>query len=100
MTQIQPNSPTRCLILTTKIITANPRTGLLEKPIENHAIEVSVPNGRILCVRPSNEEDFAMMNAEGSNSIRVIDLRGKTVLPGFIDTHVHCEEEIYCSRRF
>jgi len=87
MTQIE-NTPTfggSFKILTSQIITADPTTGLLRKPfLKDHTINVSRKSGRILSVNPITSDDLEL-------ATDTIDLRGKTVLPGFIDTHVHCE---------
>lgn len=48
------------------------------------AQEVAIKDGRILAV---GEEDD--LKALVSNSTEVIDLGGKTILPGFIDAHLH-----------
>jgi len=54
-------------------------------------------NGRILDVRPTNDEDLAALARSnptrqcGEPKADVLDLRGLTILPGFIDTHVHCK---------
>jgi predicted amidohydrolase YtcJ len=66
-------------------------------------IVVLKSNGRILDVRPTNDEDLAAV-ARSNQSVGcdeskadVLDLRGLTVLPGFIDTHVHCMYETFTS---
>lgn len=94
MTRNDPNSPSNLdvatvKILTGRIITANPTTGLLQEPfLENHTITVSQKTGRILTVAPTSDEDVQSLETLDAHTI---DLREKTVLPGLIDTHVHCE---------
>jgi cytosine/adenosine deaminase-related metal-dependent hydrolase len=93
MTQMQTARPSRYVLLTGQIITVNPKTGLLVQPfLKDHVIVVSVATGRIICVRPSVPDDFVTQDVnQDEHTTRTIDLREKTVLPGFIDTHVHCE---------
>ena len=52
--------------------------------LENQAITVSSRTGLIEDIRPLSTDD------DGSKP-GVVDLRGLTVLPGFVDTHVHCK---------
>jgi N-acyl-D-aspartate/D-glutamate deacylase len=86
-------------ILTSKLFQVG-RTGeTLDNPWMRDAILVLLKsNGRILDVRPTNDEDLAAL-ASSDPSVRdeskadVLDLRGLTILPGFIDTHVHCKCE-------
>lgn len=73
-------SPSSLRLLTSKIVTADPSSGVLNT-LENKTIHVSASTGRILSIEDSSEDDLHFSDA--------IDLRGKTVLPGFIDTHVH-----------
>ena len=54
-------------------------------------------NGRIMDVCPTDGEDLPAL-ASSDPSVKcdefkadVLDLRGLTILPGFIDTHVHCK---------
>jgi len=76
-------------LLAGRIITASPITGILRKPfLADHTILISRKTGRILSVTPTTDSDTREAASPDSS---VIDLRGKTVLPGFIDTHVHCE---------
>ena len=62
------------------------------------AIEVDSRAGLIVQIRPIDQKDiqalqserfFASKAKEGTNNI--IDLRNQTILPGFVDVHVHCE---------
>ena len=84
-------------ILTSKFFQLGRDGETLENPWTRDAtIVILKSNGRILDVRPSNDEDLAAL--AGSNprvgcdesKADVLDLRGLTILPGFIDTHVHC----------
>jgi imidazolonepropionase-like amidohydrolase len=45
-------------------------------------MDVSLVNGRIQAVRPAGEGDAA-------GAVRVIDVRGKFIVPGYIDMHTH-----------
>jgi predicted amidohydrolase YtcJ len=65
------------VLLNGKIVTVNPSGTVAEA--------VAVRGGRFLKVGSSEE----IRRLAGSKT-RVIDLNGKTVLPGFIDTHEHC----------
>lgn len=57
--------------------------------------EIEVRNGRILAIRTSptprvdDESPGVTASAVSASTIRTIDLAGKSVLPGFIDAHVH-----------
>jgi len=58
---------------------------------------VAVKDGKILTTGPSNE-----LRELACSKTRTIDLEGKTLLPGFIDTHEHCirrtlqKDWVYC----
>ena len=54
-----------------------------------HAIKIDPAHGLILGVHKWPEESEIL-----PNDANVTDLRGLTVLPGFVDTHVHCESYI------
>lgn len=58
--------------------------------LENRVITVSEKLGLVVDVRPFEEGEFdAEVRRPGD--AKVVDLREKAVLPGFVDTHVHCE---------
>src|SRR3972149_9772299 len=63
-------------LLDGKVLTMNPSQPLAQA--------VAVRNGRILKVGANSE----ITEFIGENT-KVIRLKGKTVLPGFIDTHIH-----------
>src|SRR5258706_8152571 len=86
------------IILTSKFFQLGPRCETLENPwMRDATIVVLKSNGRILDVRPTNDEDLAALARSNSSvgcdesKADVLDLRGLTILPGFIDTHVHCK---------
>lgn len=72
-------------IITSTILSVNPVTHEM-CTLRDQTIEISPATGRITNVRPHSITD--MKQTEMSLKI---DLRGKTVMPGFIDTHVHCQ---------
>jgi imidazolonepropionase-like amidohydrolase len=78
MPEAQPTAATK-VILAGKLF--DPYTLQI---LENQAITISSDSGLILEVT-SIGNDFASFDGE------VIDLRHLTVLPGFVDTHVHCK---------
>lgn len=53
-------------------------------PTNSHSEAIAIKYGRILKVGTNSE----ILNTIGSGT-RIVDLKGKTVLPGFIDSHVH-----------
>lgn len=58
--------------------------------LENQAITISSDSGLIL--------DVTSFSNIGSDFVGdVIDLRNSTVLPGFVDTHVHCKRISFIS---
>lgn len=60
----------------------------------DQAITVDPESGLICSVRPLGELGVpldAVENAVRSGDPRVVDLRKATVLPGFVDVHVHCK---------
>jgi len=65
------------IILNGKVITVDKKNTIAEA--------VVVKNGRILKVGSSKEIRTII-----SPTTKVIDLKGKTLLPGFVDTHEHC----------
>jgi imidazolonepropionase-like amidohydrolase len=84
-------------IITSKIFQLGPNGETLENPWTHDAtIVVLKSNGRIVDVRPTNDEDLAALARSNpsagcdASKADVLDLRGLTILPGFIDTHVHC----------
>jgi cytosine/adenosine deaminase-related metal-dependent hydrolase len=56
--------------------------------LEEQLITVCPSRGIILDIRPCSLNEAVDILREGED---VVDLRGQTVLPGFVDTHVHCE---------
>jgi adenine deaminase len=56
--------------------------------VRNQLITVNQASGLILDVSTFKEEDAPRLLQESST---VHDLRHLTVLPGFVDVHVHCE---------
>jgi imidazolonepropionase-like amidohydrolase len=97
--EYQTKMSTRQRILTSKLFQVGPNGETLDNPwVQNATIVVLKSNGRILDVRPTNDEDLAAI-ARSDQSVggdeskaEVLDLRGLTILPGFIDTHVHCKD--------
>jgi predicted amidohydrolase YtcJ len=65
------------VLLNGKIVTVDPSETIAEA--------VAVKDGRFLKVGSSDE----IKRLAGSRT-KIIDLKGKTVLPGFIDSHEHC----------
>ncbi|MBS7620159.1 amidohydrolase family protein, partial [Candidatus Bathyarchaeota archaeon] len=65
------------ILLNGKIITLDPWGTIAEA--------VAVRDGRIVKVGSTDE-----IKCLAGSRTRVIDLRGKTLLPGFIDSHEHC----------
>ncbi|MEM2447294.1 MAG: amidohydrolase [Candidatus Bathyarchaeia archaeon] len=64
------------VILNANVVTLNPR--------QPRAQALAVKDGRIVAVG-SNSEVSRCVNSE----TKIVDLRGKTVVPGFVDCHVH-----------
>jgi len=95
MTQTTNSTTKRLKILTGRIITAEPISGVLKKPfLTDQTIEISRISGRILSIAPTTQSDIhqlASLDPSNASTDDIIDLRDKTVLPGFIDTHVHCK---------
>jgi len=73
---IEKNMYADLAIINTNVITLDPRNTRGEA--------VAVKHGRILSVGTDGE----IRKLIGSET-KTLELRGKTVLPGFIDTHVH-----------
>jgi predicted amidohydrolase YtcJ len=67
------------LLLNGKVITVDANDTVTEA--------VAVKDGKILMTGPSHE-----ISALACSKTRKVDLQGKTLLPGFIDTHEHCIE--------
>jgi hypothetical protein len=65
------------VLLNGKIVTVDPSDTVAEA--------VAVRDGRFLKVGTTEE-----INRLAGSSTKIIDLRGRTVLPGFIDSHEHC----------
>ena len=75
----QPVSPADLVLLNGKILTVDTRDSIAQA--------VAIAGGKIVAVG-SNDDVRARI---GSNT-QVMDLRGRTVTPGLIDTHVHFSE--------
>ena len=56
--------------------------------LPNRIISISPQSGLILNVEPFDSNSAP---ADASLDSEIIDLRDQTVLPGFVDVHVHCE---------
>lgn len=85
-------------ILTSRFFQLGQNGETSENPWTRDAtIVVLKSNGRILDVRPTNDDDLAALARSNpgvgcdESKADVLDLRGLTILPGFIDTHVHCK---------
>ena len=58
------------------------------------AMAIDATSGRILAVGTNDE-----VRRVGGQHAELVDLRGKTVLPGFIDAHIHLLETAYRAQR-
>ena len=58
------------------------------------AIAIDTGSGRILAVGTNDE-----VHRFGDQHTEIVDLRGRTVLPGFIDAHIHLLETAYLAQR-
>nr|NIO38334.1 amidohydrolase family protein [Candidatus Bathyarchaeota archaeon] len=56
---------------------------------------VAVKNGKI--VRAGSKHEIEALVGEET---KVIDLKGKTLLPGFIDSHTHLADAVLCLKYF
>ena len=54
-------------------------------PSQPHAQAIAVKKGRIAAVGPNRD----LLSSFSSHNSKIIDLNGKTVLPGFTDSHTH-----------
>lgn len=55
-------------------------------------IQVSQDKGLITSVKSATGSDFEALRTETqTGSSGLVDLSSSTVLPGFVDTHVHCK---------
>lgn len=85
--------PPFCALLAAGVLLANPGAdlilynGKIVTVDTNFSIRqaVAIQDGRITAVG----DNQAILKAERGPSTRVIDLRGRTVLPGLIDSHLH-----------
>lgn len=55
---------------------------------DTHAIKIDPVHGLILSIKKWPDDSEV-----SPNDTNVTDLRGLTVLPGFVDTHVHCTSD-------
>jgi len=76
MTETQDHVKADLLLINGKVVTVDPEFSILEA--------VAVKHGKVLAVGTTSE----MKNWKGSGT-KVIDLAGRTVLPGLIDSHLH-----------
>lgn len=85
--QAQPAAPTK-IVLAGKLFDQ-----YTLQLLDNQAITICNDSGMILDVSPLSaiSSNFASFDGE------VIDLRHLTVLPGFVDTHVHCKRIAFIS---
>jgi predicted amidohydrolase YtcJ len=72
----QVPQPAQTVIINADIHTSNPKAP--------HATSVAIKDGRFLAVGTEND-----MRPFIDTDTRILDLNGKTVLPGFIDSHTH-----------
>ena len=75
----QSQTPADLILVNGKVITGDPRDAIAEA--------VAITGGRIVAVGTS-----ADIKARGGAATQVIDLGGRAVTPGLIDTHVHFSE--------
>jgi imidazolonepropionase-like amidohydrolase len=62
--------------------------------VSNQLITVSPHLGLITDVRAVSQEEQASLIQEAKENIDTLDFSNKTVLPGFVDAHVHCMLQI------
>ena len=99
MSENHQNEPSKHQrILTSRLFQLGPNGETLDDPwMRDATIMILKNNGRILGVRPTDDEDLAALVRSNpshecdESKADVLDLRGLTILPGFIDTHVHCK---------
>lgn len=60
---------------------------------------VTIANGRIAAIDSASPDAGAAVTQEASDTATTIDLRGYTVMPGWIDTHVHLDSHFDRSGR-
>lgn len=59
------------------------------KIVRSRTITVDRNKGIILSIEPHSPQDFTV-----TEGVEIIDLRHLTVLPGFVDVHVHCASNL------
>ncbi|HUU33815.1 MAG TPA: amidohydrolase family protein, partial [Vicinamibacterales bacterium] len=75
----QAQTPADTILTNGKVITVDPRDTVAEA--------VAISGGRIVAVGSSDE-----IRARAGSATEIVDLGGRTVTPGLIDTHVHFTE--------
>ncbi len=54
-------------------------------------IKVDISTGRIQDITSFTEIESEAIEGGTGNDIRVLDCTGLTIVPGFVDVHVHCK---------
>ena len=96
-----PTMPAAAGTTTTKILAGKLFDSPTGELLLNRLITVSSESGLIVDVRGFADSAQGLSAAGvGLDDPNTVDLRERTVLPGFVDAHVHCEQKqtiTYCA---